>query len=648
LLPANHLAVTVVKSLLQKLPKFNVNSPVPYKKDELLSLHKQNLNIITNYLCYHNLPTTLQLQDLIYNPAIKRNVLENFTNKPLTDNHPFAKLKRLLHVFKLMILPADKTKTLIILPEIILHQELNYHMNDTDTYQQINEEEYLRCTDLQLKMIHDAIRFYNEPKLLPTNPSKRYIYFLPKIHKEVNEWRTCLHPKMRPIISDTNSITNKLAKRMLPILQNIERQILTTVTSSLAVSYNISILNNKNKPTHQTQIATCDVESLFTRIPQDRLLDIINDQVSCYFTKILDKEKFMDYLKTIIKCNIFQINENYCLQKIGLPMGGPLSGTLANIYLGVLEKNVVHIPQICLYNRYMDDILLITNFSDVELNDFLTTLQRTYNLCITSSHNKHSVNFLDMKISVSINTKKLLIEPYCKKHPCYPVPSTLCVRNARTDSSIIKSQILRTWRISNDSKMFTQTINKFLPYLPPYGYHKSIRRSVFRFLQPIKESTHKWTTNIPICHSCQQHIKNKNISLSKIIPIGNKYLSIKEPVNCKSHFIHILIHQENNYLLTFIKSLHIFLENDSSFIGTTIVPIGLLKDIKIKYLLKKFSSIVYEKKNDILQLKSVYPCRIHGVFKNPLQVYGMHTILKKKKSFDSTFNQYKKISRNQK
>jgi hypothetical protein len=68
--------------------------------------------------------------------------------------------------------------------------------------------------------------------------------------------------------------------------------------------------------------------------------------------------------------------------------------------------------------------------------------------------------------------------------------------------------------------------------------------------------------------------------------------------------------------------------------------------MKIKDLLKKFPSIVYEKKNDILQSKNVFPCRIHGVFKNQLQVYGIHTSLKKKKSFDSTFNRYKKISRN--
>jgi hypothetical protein len=516
-------------------------------------------------------------------------------------------------------------------------------MEDINTYQQINENEYSKYVDLQFKTIYDAIQFYSNPKLLPINPSKRYIYFLPKIHKELHEWRTHMHPKMRPIVSDTNSITNKLANHLLPILQKVEQKINTTVSSSLAVSYNLSKLNSMNKPTSQTQIATCDVESLFTKIPQDTLLDIINDQVSIYFSKNIDKEKFISFLKTIIRYNTFQINQMYCLQKIGLPMGGPLSGTLANIYLGVLENFVENIPQICLYNRYMDDLLLITTFSNDELNEFLTTLQETYRLRITASHNKQSVNFLDMTVSISLKNKRFEIEPYCKKHPCYPVPSTICVRNPKVDANIIKGQMLRTWRISNHSKQFTQTINKYLPYLPSYGYHKSIRRSIFQFLLPIKESTHKWTTEIPICASCQQHLSMKQIEICKILQVQNKYLATKEPINCKSNDIYIIVQRDSIATLKFTKSLHHFLENDSS-IGTTIAPIGTMNISKVKTLLEKHPSIIFEKRKDILKLKSIYPCRIHSVFKSPYLIYGMHTNIKKKKSFDAVFNRYKKVS----
>jgi retron-type reverse transcriptase len=45
----------------------------------------------------------------------------------------------------------------------------------------------------------------------------------------------------------------------------------------------------------------------------------------------------------------------------GLPMGGSLSPSLANIYLGVLERKIIsqYSPPILFYRRYMDDLLFI-------------------------------------------------------------------------------------------------------------------------------------------------------------------------------------------------------------------------------------------------------------------------------------------------
>ena len=57
--------------------------------------------------------------------------------------------------------------------------------------------------------------------------------------------------------------------------------------------------------------------------------------------------------------NIFYANDSFYLQTIGHAMGGALSRTLANIYLGILEREVLRNENILLFNRYMDDILLI-------------------------------------------------------------------------------------------------------------------------------------------------------------------------------------------------------------------------------------------------------------------------------------------------
>jgi retron-type reverse transcriptase len=69
----------------------------------------------------------------------------------------------------------------------------------------------------------------------------------------------------------------------------------------------------------------------------------------------------LEFLQGIIDNNIFQAGNQFFHQKIGLPMGGSLSPSLANIYLGVLERKIIsqYSPPILFYRRYMDDLLFI-------------------------------------------------------------------------------------------------------------------------------------------------------------------------------------------------------------------------------------------------------------------------------------------------
>jgi hypothetical protein len=281
------------------------------------------------------------------------------------------------------------------MPEDLLLEELKAHLQDTDTYEIQDKDDHEKYFTIQLHAVQDAIIFFKQPKLLIENPSKRYIYFLPKIHKELCNWRSRLHPKMRPIVSDTNSVMFNLAKHILPTLQSLERNIKTLITSSLAVAYNIENLNRKNGPNYTTQLATIDVESLFTKIPLDRLLDIVNSLCHKHLPFTHNIEKLMYYLKSIINFNTFQINNTFCLQKVGLPMGGPSNGTLANIYLGHLERNMSNFSGAILFLRYMDDILLIIDGNNLVLQNFISLLRSTYNLSITASYNKQFLFLLN-------------------------------------------------------------------------------------------------------------------------------------------------------------------------------------------------------------------------------------------------------------
>ena len=640
MLPCDHPAVSIIKRLCSHLPKFNSNTPVPYSLHHISFLHKQNLNYISNFLCHNNLSIPESFEHIN-----KINDIENLQKFHLTDtlnyNHTFSKLKRILTAFNLYILPSDKTKTLVVMPRDTLFKELNIHLEDNFTYRPITNDHHNMLIIKQKETVANAMLYFNRPNLHIKNFSNRYMYFLPKTHKALTEWRNLYHPKMRPIICDTGSITHLLAKFMLPILQKIEKEMVSTVTSSLQVTYFLETINKSHVINDSTIISTVDVESLFTKIPQLKLLDIINVLITKHSPTEDYKNKYMECLSNIIQLNTFQVTDMFFLQTTGLPMGGPLSGVLANIFLGYMERNIIKFNGIISYLRYMDDIFIMSNTTNEELLQFINILKNSFSLNITSSTNRHNVTFLDMCLSVNRFHKCIEISPYSKSTPIYPIPSVITKRHYWLDRNVILSQILRTWRICNDDKKFSYGINYYLKYLEKYQYHKRLRKSIFQFLLPCKISTHVWSTNILLCKMCRNIIKENNITITKIMNINGNYIASKEPINCSTTSIHIIIHNDNNFHLIKINNLHNYLSFNKIHYST-ILPITSKGDRKIINIINKYKDIkhsfILEKK------KEKYPCRIHYIFKNSRKIYGVKSMQRRRRIFTSYFNEYKKIS----
>jgi hypothetical protein len=337
-----------------------------------------------------------------------------------------------------VLIPADKTKVLTIMPSQTVIKEIEIHLNDNTTYRLLNKEEYEASQNVQIQTVADAIKYFRTPTILVKHLRHRTIYMLPKIHKELNEWRTHLyHPKMRPIISDVNSITSNLASYLLPVLQKIEQKLLSTITSSLQVVNDLHNMNHNNQFIQTPLLCTIDVESLFTKIPLDKLLQILNTLLSQFMDNSQLREKYMNYLQVIILNNSFINKEKFYLQITGLPMGGKLSGSLANIYLGFIEKHVIFDPGIILFRRYMDDICIIWRKNSEELISYILQLEKLYNLKITYSFNHHSITFLDLTICNDPTKRQYITYPYSKRFPLYPLTSTFTSPDYFLEKSII-------------------------------------------------------------------------------------------------------------------------------------------------------------------------------------------------------------------
>jgi hypothetical protein len=86
----------------------------------------------------------------------------------------------------------------------------------------------------------------------------------------------------------------------------------------------------------------------------------------------LEREEILNLLDVVLEQKYIQINEQYYMQNVGLPMGTPTSAILAEVCILHLEHmSVVDIlskHQIIDYYRYVNDILIIYNVQKTNMN----------------------------------------------------------------------------------------------------------------------------------------------------------------------------------------------------------------------------------------------------------------------------------------
>jgi hypothetical protein len=569
--------------------------------------------------------------------------MKHINVQTLHSNHALPRLKRALQIFKLIMAPADKGGIMTIAPEEIYKDEIVLQLSDTDTYEEITSSQYALYNMQEIHLVKEAMITYKLLNLLPRIHRDRRIYLLPKVHKPKEEWRSELTPKMRPIISDAGSVTHLLAKFLLQTLQKLEKLFTSMATSSLAVAYSIQQVNEKPRLHSNILMATIDVESLYTRIPLDPLITIIGNLLTTFSPPDFDTSTFLYYLSSLVRHNIFRVNDTFYIQKIGLPMGAPMSGTLANIYLAYLESQIINNPNILLYKRYVDDILIFSTFTEEDFSIFIQQFRDALGLNVTATSNRQSVNFLDMNIHFDPVTREFLINPYSKKPLIYPYPSLLFKRKLADDFRIICSQILRTYRLCTNPYSFSFNINSYLESLELNKYHRQLRLLLEKFLYPIKIQPNLWTTKIPICSSCCEKLRFTRSSLLKIMPLECKYLSIGSLMNCKTPNIHLAI-ANTNVELILVESLHKLIQSGDLKEFSNLLPIGPLTFSKLKRILKIHDTLHYANRKYVLQKKYIPPCRIHAIYNKPYYFLGIPTNPRRNKKVNNYFNKYKLLS----
>ena len=236
-----------------------------------------------------------------------------------------------------------------------------------------------------------------------------------------------------------------------------------------------------------------DIKNLYTNVP-------VRETICLARKIVIDKlhdEHIADTIEELLTVctdqSFCQFNNKFYRYSDGLPMGGSLSGLLADIFLDNLETILLDIKnsvnnKIVIWQRYVDDVLVLWEGADGDDNihkfhDYINGLHANLSFTLEKEQN-NSINFLDLTIirengSLSFDiyrkpTQTDLIIPvdsfhhisqkfsalHCYLHRCYNIPlnkerrerEIACIRSIAYNNGFTESTF---------NKILKQHIQKF-------------------------------------------------------------------------------------------------------------------------------------------------------------------------------------------
>lgn len=222
--------------------------------------------------------------------------------------------------------------------------------------------------------------------------------------------------------------------------------------------------------------------------------------------RTLEVRWIRDLLHLVLHKNNFEFNGNHFLQTGGTAMGTRVAPSLANIFMGKIEKELLqkwdHQPMI--WWRFIDDIFCIWTHGQRELAKFLDHLNKSHHtIKFTMEASTEKVNYLDTtvhnkggKLEVSLYTKPTDTHSYLHYTSCHTKP---CKEGGPY------GQFLRMKRNNTNQADYEDTSQQLIHHYRRRGYptdilqtnkEKADTRDRQDVLNPKKDTTNK-TNGVP-------------------------------------------------------------------------------------------------------------------------------------------------------
>jgi hypothetical protein len=339
------------------------------------------------------------------NEDIKLNEFDKRLIKANKETKQFLAQNKDIYIVK-----SDKCNKTVAISKESYDTKLKELLSDDNTYEVLKKDPTNNLIKERDSILNEILRlkYISEEKsesLKINNPVPPRIYILIKLHKESMPGR--------PVVSTINSVGQPIAKFINEILKNINDKTKYNIKNSFDFKTFVDSVN-LDDPT--LELVSFDVKSMFTNIPLDLVLDIVNErwhEIKSH-TK-LPKKWFLTLLKfSIFDCNYFMGDDNFYRQKSGLAMGSSLSPILSDLVLEKLFDSQIPKLQFSIpfLKKYVDDTITIIPKDKTQncltvFNDFHPMIQFT-----SENESDNKINFLDMTL---IRQNKEIITNYYSK-----------------------------------------------------------------------------------------------------------------------------------------------------------------------------------------------------------------------------------------
>ena len=363
-----------LRKLFVKGPKFRDKKPLDFHKAKTCIM--SGLRDCVDKWCAENgVPTQSMTEwltavtDLVDEriSILKTRVGSHRSESFLSDKSVLDELNKLHDTF--VVVPIDKaTGNVAIVCKRhyanVLIEELGFGNSTSNTYACVSDG----TTDVDLinKNLNDLKSKFNIPNIDSDNSCLPTIYWLPKMHK--------VPSKARFIIAAPKCSIKPLSKAVTHIFKLFHKQIeaynkkcqyFTGVNGFWVVQSNQKVtakMKNINATGRAKSISTFDFSTLYTKIPHDKLISVLNSLIDFCFsgggnqyisvTKygarwvkdssrcklVFSKDKVKEAVAYLLDQCYFQIGKCLFRQIIGIPMGSDPAPFFANLFLYFYER----------------------------------------------------------------------------------------------------------------------------------------------------------------------------------------------------------------------------------------------------------------------------------------------------------------------